>query len=76
MSRARVVHRQSARQVSRIAEENLFPSCVPPNKALQVAWHSAFQSESGRISLSTFGPSGPLLAQGPHQLGSTACRNH
>ena len=30
---------------------------TPPNKALQLTWHSAFQSKSGSILASTLGAS-------------------
>jgi len=31
--------------------------CPPPNKALQLTWHSTLQSESGSLLASTLGAS-------------------
>jgi hypothetical protein len=37
---------------------------APPNKALQLTWHNAFQSESGRLLASPWAPQRPSAACG------------
>ncbi len=48
---------QRLRSVLRRAIAVVGVGCPPPNKALQLTWHSAFQSESGSLVASTLGAS-------------------